>query len=262
LLSGSAPDGKVIGIDRDPDAIAVARERLGAEDPARWTLLHGSFAGLGDLLREAGVDRCDGILADLGLSSLQLDDPLRGFSFRFDGPLDMRMDRTAPTTAVDVIRSSTRPELEHILREYGEERRAAKIAREVHEGVRARRIRDTADLARAIRWAAGSKRSGGVDAATRTFQALRIAVNTELDQLSSLLERFIDNLAPCGVFVCISYHSLEDRLVKRSFKALEAQGRGVVLTRKPLSATRDEIRQNRRARSAKLRAFRKNGEDE
>lgn len=262
MLQACAPRGRVVGLDRDEEALEQASERLSRCDDPRWTLLQGSFDQLRQRLTEAGVQDCDGVLADLGLSTLQLDDPHRGFSFRFQGPLDMRMDRRSPGTALDVIRGSSTRELARILREYGEERHAERIARVVREGVRKGSIRDTHELARAVREASRQKRAGGVDGATRTFMALRIAVNQELAQLSGLLDSIMDVLAPGGVFVCLSYHSLEDRIVKHALRKLAREGAGRVLTTKPLTASGDEVRQNRRARSAKLRAFRREGEQE
>lgn len=257
ILSASSPRGLLLGLDRDPEALDVAARRLARFDEDRWTLRHAPFSQLGDVLAEEGFGPCDGVLADLGLSTMQLDDPERGFGFRTAGPLDMRMDTTAPRTVVDVIRGSSTTELARVLRDYGEERHAPRIARRLREEARRGRIEDTVELARIVRDTIGRTRSGGVDSATRTFQALRIAVNHELEELESLLSALTDVLAPGGVFACLSYHSLEDRRVKNALRKLARQGEGEVLTTKPLTPSREEVRRNRRARSAKLRGFRR-----
>jgi 16S rRNA (cytosine1402-N4)-methyltransferase len=257
ILDACAPDGRILGMDRDEDALALAGERLAHVDRDRWSLHHAPFSSLREVLERAGVDACDGVLADLGVSSMQIDEPERGFSFRERGPLDMRMDRSEPGTVLDVLRGRSARDIEHILRTYGEERLAARVARRIRGAAREGRVQDTLDLAREIRTAVGRSRSGGIDAATRTFQALRIAVNHEMDELEDLLGQVVDVLAPGGVFVCLSYHSVEDRMVKRALRESAGRGLGTVLTRKPLTPGRDEVRHNRRARSAKMRAFRR-----
>jgi 16S rRNA (cytosine1402-N4)-methyltransferase len=257
LLEACGPDGRLLGVDRDEDALTLAAERLSPIDGGRWSLHHAPFSSLRETLAGAGVDACDGVLADLGVSSMQIDEPGRGFSFRERGPLDMRMDRSEPGTVLDVLRGWSVRDIERVLREYGEERLAARVARRLRRAAREGRVRDTLDLAREIRGAVGRGRSGGIDAATRSFQALRIAVNHEVDELEELLEQVVGLLSPGGVFVCLSYHSIEDRMVKRALRACAARGDGEVLTRKPITPGREEIRQNRRARSAKLRAFRR-----
>jgi 16S rRNA (cytosine1402-N4)-methyltransferase len=257
ILEASAPSGRVVGVDRDQDALEVARQRLGDVDPDRWMLLHLSFSELGRALDESGQEGFDGILADLGLSSLQIDEPARGFSFRARGPLDMRMDRTRPGTVLDLLRSTSARELQRILSDLGEERMASRVARRLHRSAREGRIRDTLDLAGEVRAAMGRSRAGRVDAATRTFQALRMAVNREQDELDALLRGVERFLRPGGTFVCLSYHSLEDRKVKHAFRDARKAGQGEVLTPKPLVPGSREIRSNRRARSAKLRAFRR-----
>jgi 16S rRNA (cytosine1402-N4)-methyltransferase len=257
ILEASGPDGRLLGVDRDGDALSLAGENLAAFDGGRWSLHHAPFSRLREVLDGAGVEACDGVLADLGVSSMQIDEPDRGFSFRERGPLDMRMDRSAPGTVLDVLRGWSVRDIEGILRDYGEERLAARVARRLRRAAREGRVQDTLDLAREIRGAVGRDRSGGIDSATRSFQALRIAVNHEMDELEELLEQVVTLLAPGGVFVCLSYHSIEDRMVKRALRASAARGEGEVLTRKPISPGRDEVRANRRARSAKLRAFRR-----
>jgi len=257
LLDASGPDGRLVGVDRDADALAVAERRLSEFPADRWVLRHGTFSGLGEALRSCGVETCDGILADLGVSSLQLDDPDRGFSFMRDGPLDMRMDRSVPGTALDVLRGSGRNTLERILLEWGDERLAARVASRVHEAARLGRVRSTTDLAREVREAVGRPRSGGVDSATRSFQAIRMAVNREVEELEALLGAVMSLLRPAGVFACLTYHSIEDRLVKRAIRALVRSGEGDLLTRRPIVPSAGEVHANRRARSAKLRAIRR-----
>ncbi len=257
ILESCGPDGRLLGVDRDESALELAAGRLSGIDGARWSLHHAPFSSLRETLADAGVRSCDGVLADLGVSSLQIDEPGRGFSFREPGPLDMRMDRSEPGTVLDILRGWSVRDLERILRDYGEERLAARVARRLRRAAREGRVRDTLDLAREVRAGVGRDRSGGIDAATRSFQALRIAVNHEMDELEALLEQVVDLLSPGGVFVCLSYHSIEDRMVKRALRASAARGQGEILTRKPITPGRDEIRVNRRARSAKLRAFRR-----
>jgi len=257
ILESCGPDGRLLGVDRDEDALALASERLARIDVDRWSLHHAPFSSLRETLAGAGVHACDGVLADLGVSSMQIDEAERGFSFRERGPLDMRMDRSEPGTVLDVLRGWSTRDIERILRDYGEERLAAKVARRLRRSAREGKVRDTLDLAREIRGALGRDRSGGIDAATRSFQALRIAVNHEVDELETLLDEVVDLLSPGGVFVCLSYHSIEDRMVKRALRASAARGEGEVLTRKPITPGHEEVRGNRRSRSAKLRAFRK-----
>jgi 16S rRNA (cytosine1402-N4)-methyltransferase len=253
LLRASDPSGRVIAIDRDDAAIESARARLSAYSP-RIELVHGSFADLAAHLDRLGVERVQGIVADLGLSSLQLDDPERGFSFRHDGPLDMRFDRSRGPTAADLVNEMSERELRDILSELGEERYASRIARRL---VARRPIRTTRELRTAVVSVLGPK-ARGIDPATRTFQALRIAVNRELEALDAFLALAPGRLAPEGRLVVLSYHSLEDRAVKLRFRELarnEEEPRYRVLTKKPVTPKAAEIASNRRARSAKLRAL-------
>lgn len=264
----SAITGRVIGIDRDPSALAAARARLGD----RATLVHGELGNIASILADLGISRVDGFLADLGVSSPQLDHADRGFSFTREGPLDMRMDPTRGPTALDLIRDLDGDALATVISELGEERYAKRIARLIKDAVREDRIETTLDLARVV--AQGipviEQRKSKIHPATRTFQALRIAVNRELDQLESFLAAFPDLLAPGGRCVIISFHSLEDRLVKNAFRDLTwtsslppklAAGAGEriepvveLLTRKAVFATDAEVERNPRARSARLRA--------
>jgi 16S rRNA (cytosine1402-N4)-methyltransferase len=277
ILEACAPDGRLIGTDRDPHAITLASERL-AEFGDRVKIIHARLSELPQVLSEIGALPVDGILVDLGLSSMQLDDPGRGFSFSRPGPIDMRMDASAEDdTALDLLRVLDKHELTQILRDFGEERFAPRIAAKLGEEARAGRLRTTAELAEAVRSVIPAKaaRHQSIHPATRTFQALRIAVNRELAELDAFLDAFPDLLVPGGRMVAISFHSLEDRRVKRRLRDLawssslppayaEAAGERVhpickVLTSRPVVPGDDEIRQNPRARSAKLRACEKVG---
>jgi 16S rRNA (cytosine1402-N4)-methyltransferase len=245
--------GRVIGIEWDPEAADRAAERLG---PA-VDVVRGSYADLASILDGRKVADVDGILLDLGVSSLQLDTPARGFSFRNEGPLDMRMSPQVPGTAADLLRSLGERDLERILLEYGEEPKARKIARAIVDA-RGEPGRDILESTRALGEfvARVLGRRGRTHPATRVFQALRIAVNGELDNLKKFLgtfDRYLGGGARCAV---ISFHSLEDRLVKRDFKEKVLRG-FVRVTKKPVRPGRDEVLRNPRARSAKLRCIEK-----
>jgi 16S rRNA (cytosine1402-N4)-methyltransferase len=264
----SALAGRIIGIDRDPSALAAAKARLGENA----TLVHGELGNIRGILADLGIAKVDGFLADLGVSSPQLDHAERGFSFTKPGPLDMRMDPTRGHTALDMLRSIDAEALGTLIFELGEERYAKRIARLIKEAVREDRIATTTDLAAVV--AQGipvmEQRKSKIHPATRTFQALRIAINAELEQLTSFLAAFPDLLAVGGRCVVISFHSLEDRLVKNAFRdltwtsslppklAAEAGERiepvVEMLTKKAVFATDEEIEKNPRARSARLRA--------
>ncbi|HPD06872.1 MAG TPA: 16S rRNA (cytosine(1402)-N(4))-methyltransferase RsmH [Candidatus Bipolaricaulis sp.] len=244
-----ARGARVIGIDRDPVALDRARERL-RPYADRLQLLHGNFRDLATLV--SPVPRVDGVLFDLGASSLQFDSPERGFSFLAAGPLDMRMDPTAPVTAADLVNRLPEAELARILWEYGEERYARRIARAIAEQ---RPLHTTTELARVVArlYPPGHHR---IHPATRTFQALRIAVNDELGALETGLAGAVRLLPPGGALCVISFHSLEDRIVKHFLRREALAGRVEVLTKKPLRPEEDEVGRNPRARSAKLRAAR------
>ena len=252
-LLAAAPSLRLIACDRDPLAVRTAQARL-APFGERALVLHASFDQIPERLAEAGITQIDGLLADLGLSSQQLADAERGMSFRSSGPLDMRMDPTRGETALELIERLSQDELANVIYELGEERRSRRVARCIKQALEAGELRDTLELRRAVVRAVGPRRLGGVDPATKTFQALRIAVNSELDQIASLLEFAKTAMAPGGIAAVISFHSLEDRLVKRAFVEREFWQR---LSKKPILAGETELSENPRARSAKLRVARR-----
>jgi 16S rRNA (cytosine1402-N4)-methyltransferase len=253
ILEKSSPEGRLLGLDLDMEAIVGARDRLNRFGD-RAQLVHGSFAEVSAHLEGVGWDRVNGILADLGLSSLQLADADRGFAFSREGPLDMRFDLTGGQTAADLISRLSEKQLADLIFRYGEERRSRVIARRLKSY---RPLTTTADLKKAIHSVFGSRRRGGIDPATRTFQALRIAVNKEIETLTALLESACNLLEVDGRLAVISYHSLEDREVKLAFRgrAKSEAERFRVLTAKPIRPTEQEVWMNRRARSAKLRVL-------
>lgn len=255
MLEQSAPDGVLLGIDRDRDALAEARRRLSTFG-SRVTLQHGNFGGLKSLVAQSGLSRVDGVVFDLGVSSPQLDRAERGFSFREDGPLDMRMDRTEGRTAADLVRDLPETELADLIYHLGEERYSRRIARAIVQARRDSPIQTTRQLATIIERAVpASYRHGRIHCATRTFQALRIAVNRELEVLEPALRDAVDLLAPGGRICAVSFHSLEDRIVKTTFRALAGQSGASfrILTKKPVAASEAERSRNPRSRSAKLR---------
>jgi 16S rRNA (cytosine1402-N4)-methyltransferase len=253
ILEESSPEGKLLGLDRDPEAIARARGRLDRFGE-RIRLIQGSFADMAEHLDAVSWDRVDGILADLGLNSFQLADGDRGFAFSQEGPLDMRFDPSSEPTAAELINRLSESKLSDLIYRYGEERRARAIARRIKSY---RPLTTTTDLKNAIHSVLGSRRRGRIDPATRTFQALRIAVNREMEALIALLENAPSRLAVGGKLIVISYHSLEDREVKIAFreKAKTESTRFRVSTAKPVRPSELEIKTNRRARSAKLRVL-------
>ena len=266
--------GRLIGIDRDLSAIGAARERL-AEFEGRVTLVHGNFADLGNILQKLGITDLDGMLFDLGVSSPQLDDPQRGFSYTHDAPLDMRMDAAAPLDAGVIVNTWSYEELRRILYEYGEERYAPQIAKHIVRYRSDKPVETTGELAEIIRSAMpGAALREKQHPAKRSFQAIRIAVNGELDALPPMLEAAADALAPGGRLAVITFHSLEDRIVKRKFKELAAgctcppefpvcvcgkKPKLKLITRKPIVPGPAELTENPRARSAKLRVAERTG---
>ncbi|MFP5208590.1 MAG: 16S rRNA (cytosine(1402)-N(4))-methyltransferase RsmH [Acidobacteriota bacterium] len=252
------PAGRLIGFDRDPEALALAKARLdgicgalGSQAP-QVTLIGEAFSSIGRHIEPGSLD---GLLADFGVSSMQLDEAQRGFSFQADGPLDMRMDARQGLTAAQVVNEASERELADLVYEYGEERRSRTVARAI---VRGRPVTTTGQLARIVASAVPPMKKGRgapqIHPATRTFQALRIYVNRELDEIRALLEAAPRLLKPSARLVVISFHSLEDRIAKDSLREGARQGIWKVLTKKPVTAGEQEIERNPRSRSAKLRA--------
>jgi 16S rRNA (cytosine1402-N4)-methyltransferase len=256
LLAAGA--SRLIGLDRDRDALALAREAL-APWADRVELVHADYRSLDEILDARRVSLVDGALADLGVSSMQFDAPGRGFSFQRDEPLDMRMDRAQPETAADLVAHAAEEDLADVIYRFGEERFSRRIARAIVEARREAPIETTGRLASIVRRAIPRRGYVRIDPATRTFQALRIWVNRELDGLDRFVERAARRLRAGGRLAVITFHSLEDRVVKHTLRALAQAGEPVVrvLTKKPIVPGEDEVRRNPRARSAKLRAAEK-----
>jgi 16S rRNA (cytosine1402-N4)-methyltransferase len=249
ILEKTAPDGKLLAIDQDETVLASAQRDFGA-DASRVILVHSNFRDIAARAAEFGFLDCDGVLADIGISSMMVDDASRGFSFMREGPLDMRMDRTNTLTAADVVNTYSEKEIADILYQFGEERRSRPIARSI---VRTRPHHVTTDLVRAIEKVTGGRRHGQIHPATRTFQGLRIYVNDELNSLEKFLDSSMSIVRSGGRIVVITFHSLEDRIVKQKFRGASVPGR--VLTKKVVVPSSEEISSNPRARSAKLRAW-------
>lgn len=259
LLDAAGQDARLIGIDLDEVCLKLARSTL-RRFGRRVRLFQANFADLADVLVEAGEEKADLLLADLGVASSQLDDPARGLSFAADGPLDMRLDRRIGRTAAGLVNRLSEAELADLIYAGSEERYSRRIARAIVAARRRNRIERTVELARIVAGgvpAAARKSRRGVHPATRTFQALRIAVNDELGSLDRLLEQLPTVLGVAGRAGIISFHSLEDGRVKRAFARLAETGAAETLTRKPVTATDDEIAANPRSRSARLRAIEK-----
>jgi len=263
VLEHTAPEGELLGLDRDPVALPLAQQRL-ARFGKRVHLLHGSFSDIKAHAASIGWERVDGILLDLGMSSMQLSAPERGFSFRSEGPLDMRFDLDQELTAADLVNHLLEAELADLIYEFGEERLSRRIARAI---VRARPIADTSALAEVVAKAAPS-RSRRIHPATRTFQAVRIAVNDELTALEEALPQCLELLRPGGRLTVIAFHSLEDRIVKRfmrqeskerldppdrNSRTREHSAKVRLIHRRPIRATQEEQESNPRSRSARLR---------
>ncbi|MGC1685092.1 MAG: 16S rRNA (cytosine(1402)-N(4))-methyltransferase RsmH, partial [Candidatus Acidiferrales bacterium] len=248
-IASQLTTGRVVGLDRDPSALAVARERL-QEFGDKVTLVQTSFSKIDEVARDLKMPPLDGVLADLGVSTLELDTPERGFSFRWNAPLDMRMDPASDLTADEIVNQMAEKQLADLLYQKADETDSRRIARAI---VRARPIRDTEHLATVV---AGARKARGrqrLHPATKTFLALRIAVNREEEELEQFLSRTPATLIPGGRWIILSYHSHEDRMVKRAFQRLEREGQVRILTKKIIEPTFDEIQSNPRARSAKMR---------
>jgi len=252
ILEKTSPQAIVVGIDRDREAIETASQVL-ADFGSRVKLVQGSFSTIAEILNQVNVEGIDGILFDLGVSSRQLDVPERGFSFSQDGPLDMRMDRTQKMNACQVVNTFTEKELADIFFYYGEEHKSRKIARSIVLARQKKSITTTSELEKII-WNCNPGRRGGIHPATRVFMALRIYINHELDELPKALESVLQFMKEGARMVVLSYHSLEDRVVKnflRTHDQLE------VINRKPMTPSRQEIQVNPRARSARMRVAQK-----
>jgi len=263
---------KLIGFDRDQTAINVSSERLQSENH-RVTLINDNFKNAPSVLEELGIDKVDGVYADLGVSSPQIDAPERGFSFRFDAPLDMRMDQTSSLTAKEIVNNYSESNLKQVIKDFGEERFASSIARKIVENRKRKEIETTKELEKIILSAVPRyKGNDGSSNVQRTFQALRIEVNKELDGLSEFIEKIVDKLNPKGRLAIISFHSLEDRIVKHTFRKLATgctcpsdfpicvcgnKPKVKIITNHPITATEQELNINRRSGSAKLRILEK-----
>ncbi|MBU2540996.1 MAG: 16S rRNA (cytosine(1402)-N(4))-methyltransferase RsmH [Candidatus Omnitrophica bacterium] len=253
ILDAVGTKGRLIGIDRDLDSLLFAKNRL-SKYSENFSLVHDDFRNLDKVLRDAKIKRVDGILFDLGISSFQLDNPERGFSFRFDSPLDMRMDRSSYISAYDLINYLSEEELSSILKTFGEERWHNRIAHVLVEERHKSPITSTGQLAQLVTKALPYRSQFmKIHPATRTFQAIRIAVNRELESLDEALDRSFEFIKPAGRICVIAFHSLEDRIVKRKFKLLFQEGIVNIITPKPVYPAESEIEDNPRSRSAKLR---------
>lgn len=257
ILGSLRPGGLLVGLDRDAEILEAARARWAGETDVR--LFHARASELPAVLDELGLAAVDGVLLDLGVSSYQLGRPERGFSFLAEGPLDMRMDREGQDrTAADLVNRLPASELAELFFRYGEERASRRIAAAIERARGVRPIETTTELAELVRSALGRHR-GRIDPATRVFQALRIAVNRELEELEAALPRAMGRLAPGGRLGVISFHSLEDRIVKNAFRDAARRGGWILESRKPIFAGEDEVAANPRARSARLRVLVREG---
>ncbi len=246
---------KVIGLDRDPAALRIAAETLGKYRD-RVELVHSDYRSLASVLEARGIDRVDGTLTDMGMSSYQLEADGRGFSFQREDPLDMRMDTTSGPTAADLLRAADEPEIADAIYKFGEERFSRRIARAIVQARESASLETTTQLAAVVRRAVPRHGFSRIDPATRTFQALRIWVNRELEGIDQFLGTVAARLKTGARLVAITFHSLEDRIVKHTLRALAPRDGGPlrILTKKPITARQDELERNPRARSAKLRA--------
>ncbi len=264
ILEASSPEGMLLGIDQDEEALRIASRRLSCY-PHRYEVVHANFAQLTEITEARRIRQCDGVLVDLGVSSLQLDSAERGFSFQKEGPLDMRMDRELPLTADEIVNYYNERDLANLIYQFGEEHRSRRIAAAI---VKARPLHSTRELAAVVAKAVRSPHHTRIHPATKTFQAFRIYVNDELNRLTQFLQSAIQLLASGGRILVISFHSLEDRIVKDTFRALSSTcicppgvpecvcGQKKVLrqiTRKPITPTSAEKESNPRSRSARLR---------
>ena len=258
VLEKILPGGFLIGVDCDANALKFAKDQLAGFGSKTHTLLHGNFRNIDEILSGLSIGAIDGAVFDLGVSSYQLNDASRGFGFGEDGPLDMRMDPSRGRSAYDIVNRLRKDELEDIIRGFGQERYFRRIAGSIIARRANGPIESSGELSALIGRAVGSRyRSQRIHPATRTFQAIRIAVNEELINLEEGLAKVVDLVRPRGRICVISFHSLEDRIVKFKFRELAKSGIGRVVTKKPVTPKDDEKRENPRARSAKMRAFEK-----
>ncbi|PJI09893.1 MULTISPECIES: 16S rRNA (cytosine(1402)-N(4))-methyltransferase RsmH [Clostridium] len=271
ILKKLSKDGKLIGIDQDKDALKAAGERL--KDYENFIPVHDNFHNIKNILEELKIDKVDGVLADLGVSSYQLDEPSRGFSYMHDAPLDMRMNRDSDFSAFDVVNGYDEEKLYHVIRDYGEERFAKRIAKFIAERRQENAIKTTFELVEIIKAAVPAKfRRQGPHPAKRTFQAIRIEVNKELQILNETVEDSVDKLKAGGRICIITFHSLEDRIIKNKYRQLQnpctcpkeipicvcgKKPKIKIITRKPIEASSEELEYNPRSRSAKLRVAEK-----
>ncbi|GIR03567.1 MAG: ribosomal RNA small subunit methyltransferase H [Pseudomonadota bacterium] len=249
ILSMLSPKGRLIGIDRDEEALKICEKRFSSFKNL-VSLHHTSYDNIKKILDELGIQKVDGMLLDLGLSSLQLNSESRGFSFKKNGRIDMRFDKNQDTTAADLIKSLSESELADIIFQFGEERRSRRISKAIKQSPK---LLTTNDIKEAIRKSTPPHHRNKTLA--RVFQAIRIAVNDEIDKLIQFLKVFINYLNIGGRLVIISYHSLEDRLVKKTFRSLKEEKKVILLTKKPLTPLKSEINENNKSRSAKFRAL-------
>ena len=270
VLKRLGPEGRLIGIDQDADAIRAATERL-EQFKDKVTIVRSNFRNIREVLSELGIEKVDGIYLDLGVSSYQLDTAERGFTYRENAPLDMRMDQRNEKTAADIVNDYSEMELYRIIRDYGEDRFAKNIAKHIVKARAVQRIETTDQLVEIIKAAIPAKiRAEGGHPAKRTFQAIRIELNHELEVLNDSIDTMIDLLKPGGRLSIITFHSLEDRIVKTRFRTNEnpcicppdfpvcvcgKKSKGQVITRKPIVPTDDELEENKRSKSSKLRVF-------
>lgn len=270
LCSRLGKDGRLIGIDQDEAAISAASERL-SEYKGQVTIVRSNYSRMPQVLDELGIGKVDGIYLDLGVSSYQLDTPERGFTYREDVPLDMRMDQREPMTAADIVNTYSEEKLYRVIRDYGEDKFAKNIAKHIVRKRQEKPIETTGELVEAIKAAIPARvRATGGHPAKQTFQAIRIELNGELEVLESSIDRMIERLNPKGRLAVITFHSLEDRIVKHKFRENEQPcicppdfpvcvcgrvSKGRVITRKPITPTEEEEKENNRAKSSKLRVF-------
>jgi 16S rRNA (cytosine1402-N4)-methyltransferase len=275
VCSRLSDQGRLIGIDQDKDAIQAASERL-KEYEKKVTIVRSNYADIDQVLENLGIEKVDGIYLDLGVSSYQLDTAERGFSYRNDAPLDMRMDDRNPQTAADIVNEYSESELFHMIKNYGEDRFAQNIAKHICQYRQNKRIETTLELSEIISGAIPARiRATGGHPAKRTFQAIRIELNHELDVLENTLDTMIDHLNEGGRLCVITFHSLEDRIVKNKFRTAEKpcvcppefpvcvcgrKSKGIVISRKPILPSEEELAENSRSKSAKLRIFEKRTE--